>query len=175
MELTPDELDQFASDEMNLNPFWERPNFIDAVEQSIALSNAAAKERLQSAHSKDNDDEKKMEMDRQELLKSISNEIDVNLQEIDAFLNGEMQSESKEQLDGIEQVFDLFTTKLMDRESKLIDEFNVETEGQMAAIKAFQSEMKALKQSIDELLSLKDKSTIVARRKELMESRYVEL
>ena len=170
MELTPDELDQFASDEMNLNPFWERPNFIDAVEQSIA-----AKERLQSAHNKDNDDEKKMEIDRQELLESISNEIDVNLQEIDAFLNGEMQSESKEQLDGIEQVFDLFATKLMDRESKLIDEFNVETEGQIAAIKAFESEMKALKQSIGELLSLKDKSTIIARRKELMETRHVEL
>ena len=111
----------------------------------------------------------------QQILKSVLNRIDVNLQKINVFLDEGIQSESKKRLDAIHQVFELFPTKLMDRKSKLIDEFNAETEKQVVAIKAFQSEMNGFKQSINALQSLKNKSTIIEKQEKLIESRCVVL
>ena len=206
MELSPEELVEFAKDELELKPL-KRNRFIKAVKQSIVSSTiqpggpglnttAATGETFNNEHGDNDDDEedgdedseseydeKKEEMREQEetilkgqqILASVMTRVDVNLQKINVFLDEGIQSESKKRLDAIHQVFELFPTKLMDRKSKLIDEFNAETEKQVVAIKAFQSEMNAFKQSINELHSLKRKSTIIAKQKEFIESRYVEL
>ena len=197
MELSPEELHDFANDELELKPL-KRNRFIKAVNQSIASSSiqpgatttAVTGETMGSDHddadiddagSDDDDDEKKAEMKEQEeailkgqqILKSVLDRIDVNLQKINVFLDEGIQSESKKRLDAIHQVFELFATKLMDRKSKLIDEFNEETEKQVMAIKAFQSEMNGFKHSVESMRSLKDKPAIIAKQKQLMESRYV--
>ena len=198
MELSPEDLLEFANDELQLKSL-KRNRFIKAIRKSIASSSIAMQpgaittavtgETMGSGHDDadiddadldDDDDEKKAEMKEQEeailkgqqILKSVLNRIDLNLQKINVFLDEGIQSESKKRLDAIHQVFELFATKLMERKSKLIDEFNAATEKQVVAIKAFQSEMNAFKHSVETMQSLKDKPTIIAKQKELIESRY---
>ena len=186
MELSHEDLVEFAKDELQLRSL-KRNRFIKAVQRSVASSSIQPATTTTSdageTLGKDNDDdEKKAEMKQQEevilkgrqILKSVLNRIDVNLQKINVFLDEGIQSESKKRLDAIHQVFELFATKLMDRKSKLIDEFNAETEKQVVAIKALQSEMNGFKQNVNELQSFNDSNrTIFNKQEKLIESRYV--